>query len=720
MAAQQRKQQQQQRRHSCPGGPKKPLFKKPGGAVAFPGKGAVRSRWRKAVLLRGTVAKRPASGAGPGEDGAGATPNGGCATGLGFAAAVPASRTAALAQELGCEKALARAALAITACDAQKAKRLLLDGPQEAYAAGTGECGEGHGDAIFQHPYVQCLLEVARGRVREALRQQPGPESDRWLVCVRTYGRARPRRERHELGIQDLAVSSGVCRQEARRLEEQLLQAGVPDVPALEESLKAPSDLIRKFRNAGKKIYPNTLRKMSAWVARSQAPRLKQAERGLLDLSLAALTRALGPDASSRCLIFVSHEDKDVVSGQYDKALQGTPWADKMVRGVKGAHLQVRFIEEACPLGTHIVIADDNIEDFCVEVASEELMKKQKRQGIWSRLRRNLDLDTHEDPLHGTGLEAVEESEIQRFLRGARPNRPNLPVSELDVLEDRLKAVQIGTLPEFVKVLQVTGSLNERLSDAGLKKMYTPMLKTLEARVSQPLPVARVLARKTAGTVDTAKPSNLPELALLISRAGKKMRTHGANLWGVNPSQNPYFMHKEGEVLRRNAQQTGVFAEASIKLGLVYGAFFGIRALHDSRRYTRFGQVKDDVERTLRYWHHDGVFLRFKRYAVTKSHKPGMYAAGKGGISAETSAAVHEMEATRALQGIVKDFAWRYVRLPDPGESSNMVCGLIWHPAHKAQCKASAEHAREDKKGRKRLCSSAVGKARWGQKHSGK
>merc|ERR1712232_10093 len=48
--------------------------------------------------------------------------------------------------------------------------------------------GEHHGDSVFQHPYVQCLLDIARQQVSDALAKQP--ESDRWLICVRTYGRA--------------------------------------------------------------------------------------------------------------------------------------------------------------------------------------------------------------------------------------------------------------------------------------------------------------------------------------------------------------------------------------------------------------------------------------------------------------------------------------------------------------------------------------------------
>lgn len=184
----------------------------------------------------------------------------------------------------------------------------------------------------------------------------------------------------------------------------------------------------------------------------------------------------------------------------------------------------------------------------------------------------------------------------------------------------------------------------------------------------------------------------VPELAALISRAGREMANHGANVWSVNGSQNHYFMHGFGETMRTNALKTGVLEDVSSKLGLIYGALFGFRALHEARRYTRFGQVKDDVERTLRYWHCDGTCLRFMRYAVQKRHKPGKFNAKKGGISAATGAAGHEREGCKALRGMLAAFAWRYARLPKPSERCADV-GLVWLPR---QARAKAEVPDED------------------------
>ena len=115
----------------------------------------------------------------------------------------------------------------------------------------------------------------------------------------------------------------------------------------------------------------------------------------------------------------------------------------------------------------------------------------------------------------------------------------------------------------------------------------------------------------------------------------------------------------------------------SKSLGLIYGAFFGFRVLQDDARYTRYGQVKDDVERTLRYWHADGVVLRFNRYGVEKAQKPGLYFAKKGGISADSSAVKHEAKGKHALHAMIKEFASPYARLALPTETRHQP-GKLW------------------------------------------
>jgi len=205
-------------------------------------------------------------------------------------------------------------------------------------------------------------------------------------------------------------------------------------------------------------------------------------------------------------------------------------------------------------------------------------------------------------------------------------------------------------------------------------------MKKLLAQVGQPLPVQDLIVVEKQGrqAVEAMQAEEEPELMRLIRRANHEMRRHGANLWSVNPSKNHYFVHGFGDAVRARAKKTRIFKDFSCKLGLVYGAFFGFRALHEQRRYTRYGQVKDDVERSLRYWHYDGVVLRFNRYAVLKDRCKlvGKFHVKKGGISADSSADQHKAEATRALVGILEEFASKYARLAKPEEPSS--CGLIW------------------------------------------
>ena len=52
-----------------------------------------------------------------------------------------------------------------------------------------------------------------------------------------------------------------------------------------------------------------------------------------------------------------------------------------------------------------------------------------------------------------------------------------------------------------------------------------------------------------------------------------------AKVWGVNPLQNKTWLNKSEDVMT-----TG--------FGLVFGAIFGFRAVHDSRRYSQYGQIK--------------------------------------------------------------------------------------------------------------------------------
>ena len=105
------------------------------------------------------------------------------------------------------------------------------------------------------------------------------------------------------------------------------------------------------------------------------------------------VTRCLNPQVQpsrsqthGRWLYTYAITDKDFLSGDYAASLRGTQWHDRLVVGAKGAHLQVRFIEQAAPIGSHILVADDNIQNIVVEIAAERhKIRSANGAEYWSR-----------------------------------------------------------------------------------------------------------------------------------------------------------------------------------------------------------------------------------------------------------------------------------------------------------------------------------------------
>jgi len=646
------------------------------------------------------------------------------------------------------------------------AVKILVDGPRDAYAS-VALNEPAAGDVVFQHPYVKSLLELARARIEQEFAKQSGPDADKYLICVRTYGRTGSSRE-SDVGRLIGATMPNWCRPKRSNLEDKLRKAGLDDLQKVSAALKK-SELKDRLRACGETITQNLLEGLRVQAGKPlPEQRLKVAHRGVQDMTLAALSRAMGPKAHQQSLIFVSHEDKEFLEGRYTAALKNTCWADRVVHGIKGAHLQVRFIEEAAPLGTHIIILDDNIEDFVVEHCSKKLEKQLKEQGDSLFLRRKMLPGQWDGPLAGMNLVVTEESEARRFVRGAFPK---LKAAELNGLTDALAKAKLEFLPHNLESMRKPSieNLNEALESIGLdkhgistsrvldslrnfavtkaKKMpnvakflqqacsssmtchLEPLrialeregitgvpellealkpqiagerlldilrgaglpgqrkrqLEALRAQARNRLPTRQLLSRKqsqrqVSNTGSAASRSAMggkgPELAEFIVMAGREMQIHDANIWGVSPTQNHFHLRGAGDSVRFNATKRGIFKNVNTSLGLVYGAFFGFRVRKHEGRYTRFGQVKDDVERSLRYWHHDRIILRFQRYAVSKAHKPGKFMAKKGGISAASSAEAHAAEGTQALQRILEAFGAPYARLAKPGELSST--GIIW------------------------------------------
>jgi len=200
------------------------------------------------------------------------------------------------------------------------------------------------------------------------------------------------------------------------------------------------------------------------------------------------------------------------------------------------------------------------------------------------------------------------------------------------------------------------------------------------ARCKTKLPIPRVLTKPSDGCQgelqESKKRGMKAELFQLICRAGREMQKHGVHVWGVNPSKNHFFLKQRGDSMRKMAESTGFFQDYSCGLGLVFGAWFGFRVTHNPQFYTRQGQIKDDVERTLRYWHADKKLLRFARYGADKNgFRPGQFKSNKGGISSNSSQQDHSAEAETAIRSLIQEFG-QYVRLPKKNEKSS--CGLMW------------------------------------------
>ncbi|CAJ1386786.1 unnamed protein product [Effrenium voratum] len=131
--------------------------------------------------------------------------------------------------------------------------------------------------------------------------------------------------------------------------------------------------------------------------------------------------------------------------------------------------------------------------------------------------------------------------------------------------------------------------------------------------------------------------ANLDEM---VARGFKEMWKAGAKTWSGSDSPNPAHWSEEVDVGN----------------GLVYGAAFGMVATHEPSRYSRFGQVMDDIERSCRFYEHDGATVRLGRFQVYKRHAPGLFHRKKGGISASLSADGFAAEAAEARLALLQRF----------------------------------------------------------------
>jgi hypothetical protein len=123
------------------------------------------------------------------------------------------------------------------------------------------------------------------------------------------------------------------------------------------------------------------------------------------------------------------------------------------------------------------------------------------------------------------------------------------------------------------------------------------------------------------------------EFRAMVKLGFKSAAKEGARIWGVYPTSNPMHM--------RNRVYVG--------LAYVVAAFFGMRITHDPDVYTRYG-VKEDHERTLRYYVKDGCIVRLDTYGVDTP-----YFGGTGGLHDDGLEARHA-RANLVIDKLIAEF----------------------------------------------------------------
>ena len=120
----------------------------------------------------------------------------------------------------------------------------------------------------------------------------------------------------------------------------------------------------------------------------------------------------------------------------------------------------------------------------------------------------------------------------------------------------------------------------------------------------------------------------IEDLNPMITKGFETMKREGANIWGIYPTANPFYM-KEGY---------------TTNLRYIVGAFYGLKNTKCKAYALKYTDGQEDKERTLRHWVKDGVVVRFNDIAPKTSY----YAAG-GILAREPDRIKKTKEATGLL-----------------------------------------------------------------------
>ena len=109
----------------------------------------------------------------------------------------------------------------------------------------------------------------------------------------------------------------------------------------------------------------------------------------------------------------------------------------------------------------------------------------------------------------------------------------------------------------------------------------------------------------------------LVSLSGVFNRGFEECKKAGANLWGIYPTANPFYMTDK----------------VTSNLKYIIGAFFGIRNTKDPVYRLKYSDTQEDKERTIRYWQKDGVVVRLNYIAPKTTYF------APGGLEAMTALA---------------------------------------------------------------------------------
>jgi len=88
----------------------------------------------------------------------------------------------------------------------------------------------------------------------------------------------------------------------------------------------------------------------------------------------------------------------------------------------------------------------------------------------------------------------------------------------------------------------------------------------------------------------------------------EELKKNNFHIWGINPVFNPYFLYNK----------------ISTDLRYIAGGFYGVINRHDKDLMLKYESDKEDMERTLRFYHKDKGLLRFNNVVIkTKNYHPG-------------------------------------------------------------------------------------------------